>query len=278
MPCVDFTHFSPQHFTRPYCDACSIKIVDDHWLGGQMSVCDFTSTYLGTMIGARLARRDVAMTLAACMVCAAASDGNAATPFVAPASPTRADEMSASFAERFNIPPASLMQDIFARLTYYAPVAPLTTASLPRHRKIVPAAPAIVGIASMYNPTDPNDLDAGNEETASGERYDANGWTAAIRTDLRAKFGGVRFGRNYRPGFALVQSRDKQLVVRINDVGPLKRGRIIDLNKRAMRYFDPTLQLGLIGKVRVTPLAGQDIALGPVGDDRPVSVASRFDR
>jgi len=154
----------------------------------------------------------------------------------------------------------------------------LTTASLPRHQKIVPASAPIVGIASIYNPTDPNDRDSGDEETASGERYDANDWTAAIRTDLRAKFGGVRFGKNYQPSFALVQSSDKQAIVRINDIGPLKRGRIIDLNERAMRYFDPTLEIGLIGNVRVTPLAGQDWALGPVDDDLPVNVASRFDR
>jgi rare lipoprotein A len=171
------------------------------------------------------------------------------------------------------------MRDIVASLSYFiALTPPLTTASLPRHQKIVPAAPAIVGIASMYNPTDPNDRDSGNEETASGERYDANGWTAAIRTDLRAQFGGVRFGKNYRAAFALVQASDKQAIVRINDVGPLRRGRIIDLNERAMRYFDPTLQLGLIGDVKVTPLAGQDWALGPLDDERPVSFASRFDQ
>jgi rare lipoprotein A len=161
-----------------------------------------------------------------------------------------------------------------------APTMPLIVASLPRPRpyryqKIIAAGKTIVGIASTYNPTDPTDLDAGNEELASGERYDPNGWTAAIRTDLRKKFGGVRFGRNYRPAYALVQANDKQLVVKINDVGPLKPGRIIDLNKRAMSYFDPTLQLGLIGKVKVTPLADRAWVLGPVIDDRPVSVASR---
>ena len=82
-----------------------------------MSVNDFASMSLRATLGARLARGEIAMALAACIVCAAASDGNAATPFVAPASPTRADEMSASFAQRFDVPPASLMQDIFARQT-----------------------------------------------------------------------------------------------------------------------------------------------------------------
>ena len=236
----------------------------------------------------RLARGKSALTLAACFVCVAVSDGNAASnraaefatiPFIAPASLARIDESAAaSFKERFDGLQTSIIRENLASLTNYFPLTPLTTASLPRRQKIVAAGAPIVGIASTYNPIDPNDRDSGNEETASGERYDANGWTAAIRVDLRAKFGGVRFGKNYQPGFALVQSSDKQLIVRINDIGPLKRGRIIDLNKRAMRYFDPTLELGLIDHVRVTPLAGQDWALGPVDDDPPVSVASRFDR
>ena len=254
-----------------------------------MSTSNFVSLFVGTIFGARSVRGKIAAALAACIVCIAVSDGNAASnssagfvkvPFLAPALPVGIDERTpASFIERFDVPQTSSMRDILVSLTYYVPLTPpLTTASLPRHQKIVPAAAAIVGIASMYNPTDPNDRDSGNEETASGERYDVNGWTAAIRTDLRAQFGGVRFGKNYRPAFALVQSSDKQAIVKINDVGPLKRGRIIDLNERTMRYFDPTLQLGLIGDVRVTPLAGQDWALGPVDDDRPVSFASRFDQ
>jgi len=253
-----------------------------------MSNSDFGSLFIGTAFGARLTHNKIALTLAACIVCVAASDGNAASnragefatvPFIAPVSPARIDgSSSASFKERFDCLQTSIIHNILASPSNYFPLTPLTTASLPRHQKIVPASAPIVGIASIYNPTDPNDRDSGDEETASGERYDANDWTAAIRTDLRAKFGGVRFGKNYQPSFALVQSSDKQAIVRINDIGPLKRGRIIDLNERAMRYFDPTLEIGLIGNVRVTPLAGQDWALGPVDDDLPVNVASRFDR
>lgn len=253
-----------------------------------MLVNDFVSMADKALFRSALTRGKCALVLATCAVFAAATNCNAAAtvsaelmtmPFVAPASPAPTEKsMVTSFTDRFDIPATSLMRDIIARLNYYTPEAPLTTASLPPRQTIVPAAPPIVGIASTYNPTDPTDLDAGNEETASGELYDINGWTAAIRTDLRAKFGGVRFGRNYRPAFALVQSGEKQLVVKINDVGPLKRGRIIDLNERAMRYFDPTMQRGLIDDVRVTPLAGQDVALGPVGDEQPVNVASRFDR
>ena len=45
-----------------------------------------------------------------------------------------------------------------------------------------------------------------------------------------------------------------------------------------MRYFDPTLQAGLIENVSVTPLAGRNWALGPVSADQPVSVANLFDQ
>jgi rare lipoprotein A len=251
-----------------------------------MAVGDFAS-FIKTPFSAQLVRGSIAAALAACIVCGAVSGGGAATSGptafamipLAPASPADAAEPTpTSFKERFDVPQTSRVQEMLTSLTYYVPQTELTTASLPRRQTIVAAGSVIVGIASTYNPTDPKDLDAGLQETASGEKYDTNDWTAAIRTDLRAQFGGVRFGKNYQPTFALVQSSDKQVIVRINDVGPLKRGRIIDLNERTMRYFDPTMQIGLIDKVTVTPLAGQDWALGPVDEDQPVSVASLFDR
>ena len=123
---------------------------------------------------------------------------------------------------------------------------------------------SIVGTASTYNPYRPGKLEGGIE-TASGESYDPNAWTAAIQTNLRERFGGVGYGTNYRPTYALVESADRQaVVVKINDVGPLKPGRIIDFNEQTIRYFDPTLQLGLIPDVRVTPLLGDDWSPGPI--------------
>jgi peptidoglycan lytic transglycosylase len=127
----------------------------------------------------------------------------------------------------------------------------------------------IVGSASMYNPRAPG-LPAEGAETASGEMYDAEAWTAAIHIDLRARFGGVRFGRSYRHAYALVESEDKRAIVRINDVGPLRPGRVIDLNERTMRYFDATLELGLLPNVRITPLDGSDWTPGPVENASPV--------
>jgi rare lipoprotein A len=136
----------------------------------------------------------------------------------------------------------------------------------------------IVGSASMYNPCAPG-MPAEGAETASGELYDAEAWTAAIQIDLRARFGGVRYGRNYRHAYALVESEDKRAIVKINDVGPLAPGRVIDLNQRTMRYFDPSLELGLVPNVRITPLEGSDWTPGPVQDASPIgAVEARRER
>lgn len=120
----------------------------------------------------------------------------------------------------------------------------------------------IVGAASTYNPFKPG-KEEGGPTTASGERYDPEVWTAAIKTSLRAKFGGVQFG--VRPRFALVEAVGKKVIVKINDVGPLKPGRIIDLNERTMRHFDPGMEFGVIPGVTVRPLSGDDWTPGPVG-------------
>jgi rare lipoprotein A len=151
------------------------------------------------------------------------------------------------------------------KLTRLASLTPPAAVDVTGYQSDGLAAEMIVGIASMYNPIDPTDKDAGGLETASGELYDAAGWTAAIRLDLRGRFGGVRYGRNYRSAYALVEAGDKRVIVKINDVGPLRPGRIIDLNERTMHFFDPSLQLGLINGIRVTPLAGTDWVTGPVG-------------
>jgi rare lipoprotein A len=119
---------------------------------------------------------------------------------------------------------------------------------------------SIVGTASTYNPYRPGYREGG-PETASGERYDPSAWTAAIQTGLREKFGGVHGGG---ARYALVEGVNKKVIVKINDVGPLEPGRIIDLNERTMRLFDPTLQRGLIPNVKVTPLRGDHWTPGPI--------------
>jgi rare lipoprotein A len=122
------------------------------------------------------------------------------------------------------------------------------------------AGSAVVGVASWYNPYAESD----EPETASGEQYDSDKWTAAIQIDLRDAFGGVGFGKDYRVAYALVEIGDKRVIVKINDVGPLKPGRVIDLNERAMRYFDETLLVGLLPDVKVTALPAGDWTPGPI--------------
>lgn len=121
---------------------------------------------------------------------------------------------------------------------------------------------AIVGAASMYNPFRPGWREGGSN-TASGERYDPSGWAAAIKTTLREKFGGVLY--RAKPKFAVIEAVGKKVIVKINDVGPLTPGRIIDLNERTMRYFDPSLERGVIHDVTVKPLSGDHWTPGPVG-------------
>lgn len=134
---------------------------------------------------------------------------------------------------------------------------------------VTPAS--FIGVASMYNPyLDGNEDDA---QTASGEIYDPAAWTAAIQIDLRDRFGGVHYGRLYRPAYALVECGRKRAVVKINDVGPLRPGRVIDLNERSMRYFDPTLRQGLID-ARITLLPGEDWTPGPLAENFPLTLVS----
>jgi rare lipoprotein A len=129
----------------------------------------------------------------------------------------------------------------------------------------------IVGIASTYNPLRPA-YRSGGKETASGELYDPTAWTAAIQVNLRERFGGVGYGRNYRPTYALVSSPDKQAIVKVNDVGPLLPSRVVDLNEQTMRYFDPDLRRGLI-PIAVTPLSGDGWLPGPVPEREFMSTA-----
>jgi rare lipoprotein A len=123
----------------------------------------------------------------------------------------------------------------------------------------------IIGTISTYNPYR-DGKEEGGAQTASGELYDPSAWTAAIQTGLRNQFGGVRYGKLYQPTYALIASGEKQLIVKINDVGPLKSGRVLDLNERSMRYFDPFLAQGLIQDVKITVLPGEDWQTGPVGE------------
>jgi rare lipoprotein A len=132
---------------------------------------------------------------------------------------------------------------------------------------------SLIGVASMYNPYRGRHA-SGGKQTASGEFYDPAAWAAAIQIDLRELFGGVHYGRRYQPAYALVECCGKRAIVKINDVGPLRPGRVIDLDQRSMRYFDPSLRAGLIRDVKITLLSGNDWTPGPVESEQAVIVAA----
>jgi rare lipoprotein A len=89
-----------------------------------------------------------------------------------------------------------------------------------------------VGLASYYG------REHDGRRTASGEIFDMNEMTAAHRT--------LPFGTRVR---VTDLANGRQVTVRINDRGPFRRGRILDLSYAAAR------KLGIVGrgvaKVRV---------------------------
>jgi rare lipoprotein A len=97
------------------------------------------------------------------------------------------------------------------------------------------------GIASWYGKP------FHGRRTASGERYDMHGMTAAHKTMPLPSWAVVR---NLRTG--------AEVVVRVNDRGPFKTGRLIDLSFAAAR------KLGIdgLGKVEVVRLTHEVIASG----------------
>lgn len=121
----------------------------------------------------------------------------------------------------------------------------------------------IVGAASFYD--DPG-------ETASGEQYDPKAFTAAAQLEIRDKFGGIKFGRLYRASFAVAEYGGKKLILKFNDVGPLRPGRKFDLSRAAMEYFDG-LDKGVLLDFKVTVLpVGQTYTAGPVTDEELVAM------
>lgn len=111
-----------------------------------------------------------------------------------------------------------------------------------RKPRLVPTGYVQTGIASWYG----SDFHGG--PTASGERYDMHSLTAAHPS---LPFGTLVRVTNLRNG--------REVVVRVNNRGPYRRNRIIDLSKEAAR------QLGMVGaglaKVQVEVLQ----AVEPIG-------------
>ena len=98
------------------------------------------------------------------------------------------------------------------------------------------------GMASWYGPG------FHGRPTASGERYDMNAMTAAHRT---LPFGTVVEVRNV--------ANDRIVRVKINDRGPFKRNRILDLSREAasrLELLGPGTALVEIVAVGIEPIGG----------------------
>jgi rare lipoprotein A len=130
---------------------------------------------------------------------------------------------------------------------------------IPSVRYSLPPDLTLVGMASFYD--DPG-------ETASGEQYDPNAFTAAAQLRIRNEFGGIKFGRLYRAAYGVGEYEGKKIILKFNDVGPLKPGRKFDLSRAAMTYFDG-LEKGLLPGFKVTPLPlGPAYPAGPITDEQ----------
>jgi len=88
----------------------------------------------------------------------------------------------------------------------------------------------MVGVASYYG------KQYHGRKTASGERFNMHELTAAHRT--------LPFGTNLR---VTNLANDRSVVVRVNDRGPFKRDRILDVSLEAARQ----LQMIAAGTARV---------------------------
>ena len=118
----------------------------------------------------------------------------------------------------------------------------------------------VKGQASYYGPGF-----QGNR-TSQGDVFNTEEYSAAIQIDIRNQFGvPAGSGKN---GYARVTnlSNGRSILVKINDVGPLTSGRVIDLSQKAFRSLSPTGTLGpgVLNNIKVEYL-GQYKKGSPVG-------------
>lgn len=105
---------------------------------------------------------------------------------------------------------------------------PVPSAARPEPTR--PERPLQAGVASWYGPG------FHGRRTASGEIFNQNAMTAAHRS--------LPFGTKVK---VVDERTGRSVVVRINDRGPFKRGRVIDLSKASAA----ALGIGGLGRVRI---------------------------
>lgn len=103
--------------------------------------------------------------------------------------------------------------------------------------------------------------------TSTGETFNTDAYTAAIQEGLSYQFGGV--SKASGPAYAIVENLDngRKIVVKINDVGPLAPGRIIDLSEASSKYLLNSRTPGSVRRVRVTRITNG--TPGPITNSTP---------
>ena len=154
---------------------------------------------------------------------------------------------------------------LFARAPHFAALLLLAITVMLIEVNQITRAPSACRIwGAIVWQHDPESVQAGRQTTSQtfGPASHMFPPSRRLRQDeLARKVGGVVY--RGRPKYALVEALGKKIIVKINDVGPPTPGRIIDLNERAIRYFDPSMEVGGIRDVLVRPLQGTSIE-GPV--------------
>lgn len=119
------------------------------------------------------------------------------------------------------------------------------------------------GAASFYSGL-PSE---GGSKTSTGERVDPNSYTGALQSDLAKQYGGLRKGGIWAD--VTDEKTGKKVRVYLNDTGPLRPGRVVDLSPKAFGEFGP-LSKGVHPNMRVDvlpPAQGKPYRGGPVTDD-----------
>jgi hypothetical protein len=130
---------------------------------------------------------------------------------------------------------------------------------------LVARAAPIVGNMSVYD----SRLGGmnGSGILATGGQFDPASYAGALQLDL-AKTFHTGYGQK-ATGYALVEVNGRKLIIKVNDNGPLRPGRILDGTPATMNYlvsgadYDSTLHNNLLTNVKVTLLQGE-YTTGPV--------------
>ena len=105
----------------------------------------------------------------------------------------------------------------------------------------------------------------GGNRTSTGEMVRPDTYSGAMQSDLAKQYGGLRKGGVWAD--VIDQASGKRVRVYLNDTGPLRPGRMVDLSPKAFQEFAP-LSKGVVPNLRMEILPkGGDYKGGPVQDD-----------